>query len=330
MELKDVLTEEKIKNMLENFGARNIVKIGHTLRSTCPLHSGDNPTAFVWNLENNLWSCKTGECGGGDIINFFAIKYDLRVREDFLKITTKISEVLQIDKTQFDVTKISRNMKELNDWLIFTNKKTLKERVNRPYDLRLLGTLFAVKEYRGYSGELMKESFYSKEMDRIGFKIRNEKGEVVGATLRRTSDANKNIPKWLHRPSGIDTSFLLWNLDKVKGRFDTVYVVEGIFDVLALRKHGYENVVATFGANMTTNQVELLMKYFIKIIITYDGDEAGKIATKKTIEKCKNLFDIRVIDFSDINKKDADELTKDEFDNLKRYRLIEYNNRIQQ
>ena len=327
MELKDVLTEEKVRAMLTYFGAKNIVKTGHTLRSTCPLHKSNNPSAFIWNLENNLWRCYTDDCGCGDIVNFFAVKFDLRVREDFNKIMQKISEVLQIDKTKFDITKIDRNMKEINDWLMFTQKKTLKENINKPYDLKLLGTRFSINQCRDYTKEYLEEAFYSKEYDRIGFKIRNENGEVVGVTLRRSSDVDENIPKWLHRPKGIDTGFLLWNLHNVKGKFEEVYIVEGIFDVLAVRKHGYDNVVASFGANLTTNQIELLMKYFTKIIICYDGDKAGHNATVKAINKCKNLFDLRIIDFRDINKKDPDTVTKDEFKNLKRYRYYEYLNK---
>lgn len=41
---------------------------GDTLRGPCPLHGGDNPTAFSANLVRGLWRCFTGQCGAGDVV----------------------------------------------------------------------------------------------------------------------------------------------------------------------------------------------------------------------------------------------------------------------
>src|SRR5512138_2480522 len=37
------------------------------LKGPCPLHGGDNPTAFRVDLQRNLWRCFTA-CGGGDTV----------------------------------------------------------------------------------------------------------------------------------------------------------------------------------------------------------------------------------------------------------------------
>ena len=38
-----------------------------TLYGPCPLHGGNNPTAFRVELTRGLWHCFT-HCGGGDIV----------------------------------------------------------------------------------------------------------------------------------------------------------------------------------------------------------------------------------------------------------------------
>ena len=46
-------------------------RVGSSHRCTCPIHSGDNPTAFA--IKGDRWQCHTrSECGGGDVIDLIA------------------------------------------------------------------------------------------------------------------------------------------------------------------------------------------------------------------------------------------------------------------
>jgi len=48
-------------------------KHGERYSCACPLHGGDNPTAFsIWRGTDGrlAWNCFTGSCGGGDAIRF--------------------------------------------------------------------------------------------------------------------------------------------------------------------------------------------------------------------------------------------------------------------
>jgi len=45
-----------------------LVRRGMRLRGCCPLHGGDNPTAFSVDDERGLWHCFTA-CGGGDVVD---------------------------------------------------------------------------------------------------------------------------------------------------------------------------------------------------------------------------------------------------------------------
>lgn len=42
---------------------------GNNLKSTCPIHEGDNPTAFSVRVNEGKWKCFTGMCGSGDVVD---------------------------------------------------------------------------------------------------------------------------------------------------------------------------------------------------------------------------------------------------------------------
>ena len=98
---------------------------------------------------------------------------------------------------------------------------------------------------------------------------------------------------------------LLYNYDMViEDITDTVIIVEGIFDVIALtRKLSlYKNksiaVVATFGKKISDIQIYKLQSKGVKtVVIGYDGDAVDAI--KKTGEQLNEYFDVYIADIED-------------------------------
>jgi DNA primase len=92
-----------------------------------------------------------------------------------------------------------------------------------------------------------------------------------------------------------------------------VYVVESSFDAIRLDQNGI-SAVATLGANVSRNQINLLTKYFNNAIIVGDNDEAGKGMQKKISEslgKRATLISIpsRFKDIGDMTDEDIHELS---------------------
>lgn len=56
---------------------------------------------------------------------------------------------------------------------------------------------------------------------------------------------------------------------------DSVYMVEGYTDVIAMHQCGIENVVANSGTALSVHQIKLLRRFTQNITLLYDGDEAG-------------------------------------------------------
>lgn len=305
--IRDYLNQENVIYMLQFYGAEHIEVNDGMIRCTCPIHGGDNASAFVWNLTTHLWFCHVDKIGG-DLIRLHAIVNDKNEKNQFNEIIDDVCSMLGIDKTKINYDKVLNGQrKELRSWINFVNKGTI---TNKQFDVNMLGTIKGINLYKNFDKEILKRHgvFYAKDINRIAFPIEDENDMVVGASCRSLQVQDKI--KWLHRPKGIDTGIVLYNLNNViKIGATTVYIVEGITDVLSLKALGILNVICSFGCGVTDEQIDLLSKYFVEIIIFYDNDEAGLKGTIKIIEKTKYKFDVYAMYFGDINVNDAGEIT---------------------
>lgn len=57
-------------------------------------------------------------------------------------------------------------------------------------------------------------------------------------------------------------------------------ICEGNFDLVALHQAGFENSVAPMGTALTLTQAKLLRRFAEKVVLLFDGDNAGKKATR--------------------------------------------------
>lgn len=108
-------------------------------------------------------------------------------------------------------------------------------------------------------------------------------GVVIGFG-GRTLDANQ--PKYIN--SRASTLYqkreVLYNLHFARKRIikhGFALLVEGYFDVLGLVDAGVHNAIATCGTSFTYPQASLLKRYTNKVYTFFDGDDAGRIASKK-------------------------------------------------
>lgn len=290
--IKNSIKEDCVLSMLERYGAKNIRKLGDTYRCTCPIHGGDNATAFSYNPDNNLWCCFT-ECGGGDIFTLVSLLNDIDIENNFKEVIRQTAQELRLDITGMDIGSHEVSYKrEVNDWLKYALKR--QEIFNIPYDLSKLGTRYLLNEYRGISKETLKHFGvgYLKEINKYIFPIYDLQNNTIGASLRATGS---QTPKWVHRPKSIKTGDILYNAKHcIDNGYRTVYVVEGIIDAIRLYDIGIDNVVCTFGARITDAQKLILMN-FDEVILAFDNDKAGKEAILKAIEKLKKIINIKIL-----------------------------------
>lgn len=108
-------------------------------------------------------------------------------------------------------------------------------------------------------------------------------GKLVTFTSR---DVTGKRTKYMHCPSSesiIPIKSTLYNLDRVK---DTAVLVEGVFDVFRLG----DGSIASFGTEVTKNQISLLLRKEVKsIFIIFDSDAIDK--ARKVADTLSGLFD---------------------------------------
>ncbi len=125
--------------------------------------------------------------------------------------------------------------------------------------------------------------FYDRFRNRLMIPIHSEAGTVIGFG-GRTLDGSD--PKYLNSPESavFNKSQLLYNLHRSKQnirRLDRAILVEGYFDCISLDDAGVPGVVASMGTSLTPGQASLVARYTKRMVVCYDGDDAGRNATLK-------------------------------------------------
>lgn len=293
--IKETIGKEHIKGLLENH-SRNLYDTGEGFRGCCPLHGGDNPTAFFWNYQNGLWYCFTGCNMGGDIFDYIRLLEEIP-EDQFPVIVERVAFLLGIDIEGLEVRERTREaMMSVQEWVDYIRSRTIRD-TNRAYDLHQLGDLFALNSYRNFTKETIDffKACYSRTHNRIVAPLHNESGVCVGASLRRL-DSREKI-KWLHLPKAINTRHILYNVHNCES--STAYVVEGAFDVWNLHQIGVKNSVAVLGSHLTPEQEKILLRHFTDVVLVFDNDKAGLAATQKAINQLKHKINLSILDLGE-------------------------------
>ena len=128
---------------------------------------------------------------------------------------------------------------------------------------------------------------YDRFRDRIMFPILDARSNVIGFGGRIIKP--EDTPKYMNSPETplFDKGRELYGLTQARQAIrdtNTVIVVEGYMDVVALAQHGVGNAVATLGTATTGDHVHKLMRQAEKIVFCFDGDKAGRKAAWRALE----------------------------------------------
>lgn len=304
-----------VDEVLQYYDFDKVKSDGEYIRSCCKIHGGSEPSAFVISRETGLWYCHTGGCGGGDLINL--VQHIDKC--GFEQAVRKLASIMgvSIDGAQI-VQKKTQRIKEFEAWM-----KSMKQRNKKQVDMPEHTPRAEVREvtkFRSFKEETLRhfglgyvEEVQVDKRDGGTYTLRNRlafpiisRGKQIGISYRRVKASD--VPKWSHQPVNINTGATLYNYDSAIGA-EHVIVVEGIPDVWAYYELGL-TAVATFGAHLTKEQYALLIKCGADIILSYDGDEAGRIATGKATELLRNKTRIRVVPFEE--GEDPESITREE------------------
>ena len=143
-------------------------------------------------------------------------------------------------------------------------------------------------------------SLYDRFRDRVIFPVHNISGRIVafgGRTLR----TDKQVAKYQNSPESEIYSkkrelYGLYFAKRAIQQQDFAILVEGYLDVISMHQAGIENVVASSGTSLTTEQIRLLGRFTKNITVIYDGDSAGIHASLRGIDMIlKEGMNVRVV-----------------------------------
>ncbi len=185
----------------------------------------------------------------------------------------------------------------LDEWEVFT-----KEAIDKAYDLKYLEKtgLTIVKNDRKFD----------RFKGRVLFPIHSMSGRVLGFGGRILTSTDK-AAKYLNSPASeiYDKSKVLYGIYYAKqaiAKEDTCYLVEGYTDVITMHQAGIENVVASSGTALTTDQIRLVKRLTPNITVLFDGDAAGIRASMRGIDLIlEQGMNVKVITFPDGDDPDS-------------------------
>ncbi|MFA5023646.1 MAG: DNA primase [Patescibacteria group bacterium] len=134
--------------------------------------------------------------------------------------------------------------------------------------------------------------YYDRFRDRIMFPIWDVNNNIVAFTARVNplKEKTEKMGKYINSPQTnvYDKSRVLFALNKAKSAIrqeDLAIVVEGQMDAISCHRHGFQNVVASSGTALTTEQVALIKRFTTNIALAFDMDDAGQLAADRGIKE---------------------------------------------
>ena len=317
---------------------------GVNLIGLCPFHNEKTPS-FNVNTARNIFKC-FGCGVGGDAVSFLMrhehFTYPEALRHLAKKYGIPIQEIEQTPETiqqmneregLFNVTEFAKNyfvdILNNNDSGRAIGLSYFRERGFSPTMIEKFQLGYCLDEWesftktattKGYNADYLVKTglsirkddgtLYDRFKGRVMFPIHNLSGRTIGFG-GRTLSSDKKIAKYVNSPESdiYSKSKVLYGLYFSKSAIvqqDSCLLVEGYTDVISLHQAGVENVVASSGTSLTTEQIKLISRYTKNIVMLYDGDAAGVKASFRGLDMIlKEGLNVRIVLFPDGQDPDS-------------------------
>lgn len=283
---------------------------GKNYFGVCPFHEDTNPSMSV-SEDKQIYKCFS--CGAAGNVFTFVKEYENVGFLEAVKIVAekcglvyhgKVENKSKLNKNQIEYEIMSFTLKyyqnNLNTPEGIKAKEYLKIRqmdkeAIKDFDIGLsfggeksLNNILVSKNYNIETlvnlGLINRNGTYLNDVfqNRIMFPIHDLEGRVVGFTGRIYEEVNQ--AKYINSKESIifKKGQILFNYHRARNeikRLKEVIVVEGNMDAIRMYINGIHNVVALMGTSLTKEQVDIIKSLRARVIMMFDNDEAGEIAT---------------------------------------------------
>ena len=340
--INKIMDTARIEEVVGDFVA--LKKRGTSLIGNCPFHNEKTPSFHV-SVTKGIYKC-FGCGKGGDAVHFImdhekysypealkflAQKYHIEVEE-----TVQSSQQIEAQnarETLYIVSQFAAAFFANELWtgsdgraigLSYFKERGFREDIIKKFELGyspdVWDALTTKAVNSGYKEENLeraglsirndKGKLYDRFRGRVMFPIHNFTGRVIGFG-GRTLKTDKNVPKYVNSPESeiyhkSNVLYGLFHAKKAIRETDNCYLVEGYADVLSVHQAGVENVVASSGTSLTTEQIRLIGRFTQNVTILYDGDAAGIKASLRGLDMIlEEGLNVKVVNFPDGHDPDS-------------------------
>ncbi len=323
----------------------NLKRAGSNYVACCPFHSEKTPSFTVFPASQSYYCFGCSE--GGDIITFVMKTENLEYVDAVKKLAGECSLPIPVEDDP-QVLARQRQKKRLLELNLFA-AKFYRDRLFSPEGKEALEylcqkrklSLTTVKHFglgyapndwnatcnamlaAGFTESEILEGFFAGRSQKTGrlfdyfrnrvmFPYFDVGGKVIAFGGRILGEGE---PKYLNTK---DTAVFkkglnLYALNYAKNEPDgKLLLCEGYMDVISLHQAGFTGAVASCGTALTGEQGQLISRYGKRIVICYDSDRAGTLATARAAQILgAHEIDVAVLNHSGMKgEKDPDDFIK--------------------
>ncbi len=318
-------------------------KSGSNFKGLSPFSEEKTPSFMVSPVKQIWKDFSSGK--GGNVVSFLmehehytypealrwlAKKYNIEIEETQLDDEQK--KVLDERESMYVVSEYARDY--FHD-ILFNNEQGkaiglsyFKERGYREETIKKFQLGYALNEWEAFSKNALSKGYELKYLEKTGltivktdrqfdrfkgrvlFPIHSMSGRVLGFGGRILNMTEK-AAKYLNSPTSeiYDKSKVLYGIYYAKqsiAKENNCYLVEGYTDVITLHQAGIENVVASSGTALTSDQIRLIKRLTPNITVLFDGDAAGIRASMRGIDLIlEQGMNVKVLTFPDGDDPDS-------------------------
>jgi DNA primase len=297
-------------------------RAGRNFKALCPFHH-EKTSSFVISPDKQIYHC-FGCAAGGNVIGFIMQQERLEFPEAVRFLADKVGIVIpetggaggQAGQLKQEVLKLNSDASEFfhehllksKDSSVEKAREYLKGRGIRLEDVKQFKLGFApdswdsllnffkaknialkTLERSGLINPREKgDGYYDRFRDRIIFPIFDVKSQCIGFGARTMKEDEKGA-KYINSPDtpAYTKGNNLFGLNLTRHavtKKDFVIVVEGYMDMIIPYQYGIDNIVASLGTALTTEQIRLLRRYTNNVVMLFDADKAGQAAIVRSLD----------------------------------------------
>nr|MBU1327943.1 DNA primase [Candidatus Omnitrophota bacterium] len=290
---------------------------GRNFKACCPFHHEKTPS-FVVSPDKQIYHC-FGCNSGGNVFNFlkeyekidFIDAVKMLAEKTGVKLPESKSHGDQDDSlvsTLYSVNDIATNyysnhLEKLDSSLEskrYIAKRGLDGAIIKKFRVGYADSSWkALLDYllaRGVKQDIILKaglaikgkdnSYYDIFRNRVIFPIFDARDKVIGFGARVMDET---LPKYINSP---ETAVYkkgqhLYGLNFAKAHIkerNFAIITEGYLDVITCHQYGVNNTIASLGTALTTEQIRLLKRYTHNIVMLYDADQAGEMASLRGLD----------------------------------------------